>query len=130
MFRPYQTWIHNNKELDSLTNHITVSDVDTVIMNYQSGAYLLLEWKCFNGKLGYPQSVILETLHNALKASGDKRYRGFTLIQLSGETPEDSNTIHITGELINGDKVYRPDRTITPDELTKLLQLDWKGSEQ
>ena len=127
MFLPYQVWINENPNLDSYKNNIRISDIDSFIQNYRTGDYMLLEWKCRNAIVKFPQTEILQTLHNALKASGDKRYCGFGIIRLSGETPADGE-IHLSGELILNDTAYTPDKVITESELTKLLQLNWRNT--
>ena len=125
-FEPYKLWIYNNAELDSRFNHIRVSDIDTYIQNYRTGRFLLLEWKCRGKSIQCPQSEIIQTIHTALKNSRDTRYSGYICVRLSGERPDDSSEIYLSGELIlNGETRLFNDKKITEAELTKLLKLDW-----
>lgn len=126
-FTPYQLWLHDNTALDSRTNGIRISDVDTYIQNYRTGSFLLIEWKCRNAHIKYPQSEIIQTLHAALKHSGDKRYSGYVCIRLSGERPDDSDRIYLSGELLCKDKPrFYNEKLITHEQLTNLLQLNWR----
>ena len=118
--------MHENSELDSRKDFIRVSDIDTFIQNYRTGKFLLIEWKCRNVRVGFPQSEIIQTIHNALKNSGDIRYAGYIIIRLSDERPDNSTEIYLSGELLlNGENRSYKDKLITEQELTKLLRLNW-----
>ena len=96
------------------------------MQNYRTGKYLLIEWKCRNKCVEFPQNEIINTLHIALKNSNDKRYSGYVCVRLSGETPADSDKIYLSGELIlSGETRLFNDKQITEQELTRLLKLNW-----
>jgi len=126
-FLPYQKWIHANPELDSREHHIRVSDIDTFIQNYQTGNYLMAEWKCKFGRVGYPQNEIITLIHNKFKHSNsDGRYKGYPTLRLTDESPDDSAAILVSGELfIDGKWRLYNDKPFTPEQLTKMLQLTW-----
>lgn len=126
-FTPYQIWLNSNAELDSRKHGIRISDVDTYIQNYRTGVYMLIEWKCRLAVVQFPQTEIIQTIHAAFKQSGDPRYAGYVTIRLSGETPDDSDKILVSGELIkkSGSVLY-DNKPITREQLTNLLKLNWR----
>lgn len=88
---------------------------------------MLIEWKCRLSVVKFPQTEIIKTIHTAFKKSGDTRYAGYITVRLSGETPDDSEKIIVSGEIINQSGSHKYDnKQITTEQLTKLLKLEWR----
>ena len=88
----FSLWLREQKELDSKDGTV-ISDIDYVITNYRTGKWVMIENKCRNQNVKFPQTKIIEKLHNLCKE--DPNYMGYYLLTFSEEDPE-SGIIFLT----------------------------------
>lgn len=80
-------------------------DLDWVLYDYRNNLLQLIEAKSHGARVKFPQSDVLNTIDRLLRAgaSVDKKvtYLGLNHLEMSGERPDDSDTILWNGKKID-----------------------------
>jgi hypothetical protein len=101
---------------------LNISDIDTVLDEYNQKKIMLIEFKTHGKDITWAQRQTFGRLNKIMKAGSsviNYEYRGFFVIRLSGECPETSEEIYIRDvSVINGDYL------ITKEELTKFMNFE------
>jgi hypothetical protein len=89
----------------------TANDVDFLLRNYRTKEIMVIEVKCYNGRMLDKQRLFYCDLHKILKSGCEAagwKYKGVHLLQFENTCPADG-------------KIYLDNKEITEDQLKDII---------
>ena len=90
LFTPFSEWIRNCHHIRS-EKKFTLTDIDFVWKNYETGYWILMEEKCKMSDLTFAQEKTFVELDKT--ARNDPYYNGFYVVRFENTTPDDGNFV-------------------------------------
>lgn len=86
----FSNWIRNNRPED--VAGLTVNDVDFIFRNYRTKEIIVIEEKCYSGKVMDKHRPFYNDIHEILKFGCEATgwsYKGYHLVQFENTCPDD-----------------------------------------